>query len=228
MSHIHPDTLTFLRDLAANNNRDWFESQRDRYELAHQNMIEFANALRNELRQDDELETRSGKDSLMRIYRDVRFSKDKSPYKTYWGGGFRRATTKRRGGYYFHIEPGASFAGGGFWGPNPEDLKKIRDGIAHRYEELREIINHPTFKSFFGELRGDQVKTAPRGYDKMHPAIDLLRYKQFLLKYDFPDEEVTSPGFASKVSHTFTRMHPFFDFMSEILSADADGHPVHG
>src|SRR4249919_2829601 len=116
---ISKSNFDFLKDLSKNNNRDWFLKNKERYDEAHQNIISFADALLTEMRKHDNIETKSGKASLFRIYRDVRFSKDKSPYKTYWGGGFKRATKKLRGGYYFQIAPGDSLAAGGFFAPNP-------------------------------------------------------------------------------------------------------------
>ena len=147
----------------------------------------------------------------------------KHPYKTHWSGSFRRATDLRRGGYYFHIEPGNSFVGGGFWGPNPEDLKRIRTDIAFDDKPLRQIISHPAFISTFGTLQGEQLKTRAKGFDADHKAIDLLRYKQFLLMRRFTDAEVLSDQFIDLVNQTFINMRPFFDYMSEILSTDSNG-----
>ena len=134
---ISASNLSFLMDLKKNNNREWFNKHKDRYLKEHQHMIAFADALLAELKKLDNIETASGKESLFRIYKDTRFSKDKTPYKINWAGGFKRATKKLRGGYYFHIEPGNSFVGGGFWGPNPEDLKRIREDIALNYKDWR-------------------------------------------------------------------------------------------
>ncbi|RZM27697.1 MAG: DUF2461 domain-containing protein, partial [Pedobacter sp.] len=158
---IYPSSLEFLKTLKANNNREWFAIHKDRY-LAELELIEgFADELLNGLNTHDVIETLSGKKSLYRIYRDTRFSKDKIPYKTHWSGSFKRATKYRRGGYYFHVEPGNTFVAGGFWGPNPDDLKLIRESIAFDAEPLRAILKSPEFISSFGELRGDQLKTTP-------------------------------------------------------------------
>src|SRR3978361_1695430 len=120
---IQKDSIDFLKDLSENNNRDWFNQYKDRYTEAQGNIIAFADALLAELNKHDHIETLSGKKSLFRIYKDVRFSKEKVPYNTYWSGSFKRATNKLRGGYYFRIEPGGSGLAGGFWGPVPDDLK---------------------------------------------------------------------------------------------------------
>lgn len=182
-------------------------------------MESFAGALLQELNRHDVIETVSGKKSLHRIYRDTRFSNNKTPYKTNWSGSFRRATQYRRGGYYFHIEPGNSFVAGGFFGPNPQDLKLIRDDIAFDAKPLRNILSDPTFISSFERLKGEKVKTTPKGFSADHEAIDLLRYKQFLLSRHFTDEEVLSADFLAIVNQTYRNMRPFFDYMSEVLFA---------
>ena len=186
-------------------------------------MIEFAQQLYDAMLQHDHLVESTGKKALQRIYRDVRFSKDKSPYKNHFGGSFRRATTALRGGYYFHITPGETFIATGFWGPNSEDLKLIRSHIAAEPDRLRDVIQQKGFRDHFEVLKGEQVKTAPKGYAKDHAAIDLLRYKQFLLLKSFTDTEVLSSSFAKKVSDTFSQARPFLDYMSEILTTDLNG-----
>ena len=223
---ISKSTLQFLKDLSENNNRPWFNDNKDRYTAAYENMIGFAEALIDEMSHHDHLVPMSGKKSLFRIYRDVRFSKDKSPYKNNFAGGLKRATKWLRGGYYYHIEPGTSFAGGGFWGPNTADLKRIRDEIAADHQPLMKIISSPTFKKTFGTLQGETVKTAPKGFDKDHPAINLLRHKQFLISRPFTEAEVTSPNFVKELSQTFQKMRPFFDYMSEVLTTDSNGVPI--
>lgn len=223
---ISKSTLQFLKDLAKNNNRPWFNDNKDRYLAAHENMIAFAEDVIDEMSHHDNLVPMTGKKSLFRIYRDVRFSKDKSPYKTNFAGGLKRATKWLRGGYYYHIEPGESFVGGGFWGPNSADLKRIRDEIAADDKPLRKIIADPTFKKTFGSLKGDAVKTAPKGFAKDHPAIDLLRHKQFLISRSFTEKEVTSPNFAKELCQAFQNMRPFFDYMSEVLTTDSNGVPI--
>lgn len=222
-SIISSTTLQFLKDLQENNDRGWFAKEKDRFVAAKENMQSFADALLAEIEQHDEIE----KMKVYRIYRDVRFSKDKSPYKNYLSGSMMRATKWRRGGMYFHIEPnGKSMIGGGFWNPNSADLARIRQEIAADDSFLRKIIAAPNFKKHFGELEGNQVKTAPRGYAKDHPAIDLLRYKQFLLGEYFTDKEVTSKNFIKKATTSFLAMRPFFDYMSDVLTTDSNGVPI--
>src|SRR5215468_7774230 len=123
---VKTSTIDFLKKLSKNNNRGWFNENKNLYVAAHENVLAFVDALLSEMRKHDTIETRDAKDSLFRIYRDVRFAKDKSPYKTYWAGHFKRATKKLRGGYYFQVEPGKTFVAGGFFSPNPADLLHIR------------------------------------------------------------------------------------------------------
>ena len=223
---ISKSTLQFLKDLSNNNNRPWFNDNKDRYTAAHENMVAFAEELIDEMSHHDNLVPMTGKKSLFRIYRDVRFSKDKSPYKNNFAGGLKRATKWLRGGYYYHIQPGESFAGGGFWGPNSEDLKRVRQEIAADDQPLRKIIADPTFVKTFGTLKGDAVKTAPKGFAKDHPAIDLLRHKQFVISRSFTEKEITSAEFVHELVQTFQDMRPFFDYMSDVLTTDANGVPI--
>jgi uncharacterized protein (TIGR02453 family) len=220
---IQGTSLRFLQLLKKNNNREWFAKNKELYIQAQNDLEIFAGALLTELSRHDLIETPSGKKSLHRIYRDTRFSADKTPYKTNLSGNFTRATKSRRGGYYFHIEPGNSFVAGGFWNPDPQDIKRIRDEIAFDDRPLRKILKTKAFLSSFGELKGEQLKTAPKGFDSGHAAIDLLRYKQFLLIRRFQDKEVLDGSFVKLVSQTFQHMRPFFDYMSETLTTDVNG-----
>lgn len=223
MALLSKSNLEFLRNLTKNNNRDWFTENKKEYEKQHIETINFAEAVLTEMRKHDNIETLNGKKSLMRIYRDVRFSKDKSPYKNNWGGGFKRATKMLRGGYYFHVEPGACFVGGGFWAPAPADLLRMRKEISLNEVEFRKILNSKSFKSVFGELQGEKLKTVPKGFDKEDKALDLLQYKQFLISKSFTDKEALSPDFYLKVNETFKAMRPFLDFMSYALTTNENG-----
>ena len=221
---IPHQSIRFLKLLKKNNNREWFNAHKEAFLTAQQTIELFADKLLAELNRHDIIETPSGKKSLGRIYRDTRFSGDKTPYKTSWNGHFRRATQYRRGGYYFHIEPdNNSFMAGGFWGPAAEDMKRIRDDIAFDPSPLRKILQSKSFVTTFGTLQGEQLKKMPRGYDANNKAGDLLRYKQFLLIRKFTDEEITSPSFFAKASRTFKQMRPFFDYIIEVLTTDANG-----
>lgn len=221
-------SLDFLKKLKRNNNREWFNKNKERYLYEKEQIEAFAAALLAELNSHDLIETESGKKSLHWIYRDVRFSKDKSPYRTCWSGSFRRATKFRRGGYYFHIEPGNNYIEGGFQGPGPQDLKRIRDEISFDGAELQKILQSKTIVSAFGQLQGEQLKTAPRGYDASNEFIELLRYKQFLLRRHFTDDEVLAANFVKEAAKTFKNLRPFFDYMSMVLSTDNNGIGVVG
>jgi len=216
---IQPSTLQFLKNLSANNNREWFQANKAHYEAALANMKQFAQAVESALSETDLLETAT----LFRIYRDVRFSKDKSPYKNNFGIGLSRATKRLRGGYYLQVEPGASFIGGGFWQPNAEDLKRIRAEFAMDDQPIREIMADARFRQYFDTLQGDALKTAPSGFDKNHPAIDLIRKKGFVVKRNFTDEAVSSDQFIQEVKKTFQAMRPFFDYMSMVLTTNLNG-----
>ena len=220
---INEESVKFLKTLKKNNDRDWFNTHKDTYLKAHENIIDFADALLAEMNKHDQIETPSGKKALFRIYKDVRFSKDKTPYNCHWSGGFKRATKKLRGGYYFRIEPGNSFLAGGFWGPEPDDLKRIRQDIDLNYKDWKKLLTNKALVNTFGAIMGEQVGSAPRGYAKDHPAIDLLRYKQFILKYEFTEKEVGSPDFVKKVNDTYKKMRPFLDYMSDVLTTDGNG-----
>ncbi|MEM7659556.1 MAG: DUF2461 domain-containing protein [Bacteroidota bacterium] len=222
-----PSLFTFLQELSQNNHREWFQEHKGRYEVAHKEMIQFAEDLLMEMAQYDHLIEMTGKKSLFRIYRDVRFSKNKAPYKTHWAGQMKRATEALRGGYYYHIAPNnQSFVAGGFWAPEKDDLKRIRVEIAADANPLREIITADPFVKLFGEVEGDELKTAPKGFSKEHPDIDLIRKKQFIVTRYFTDEVVHSADFLPEVVDTFRGMRPFFDYMSEVLTTDSNGVSV--
>ncbi|MCZ4245764.1 DUF2461 domain-containing protein [Pedobacter punctiformis] len=223
IKQIQPSGLDFLKLLKKNNDREWFNAHKTEFQKKQVLIESFAQALLDLMNTHDVIETPSGKKSLYRIYRDTRFSNDKTPYKTHWSGSFKRMGKQRRGGYYFHIEPGNSFVAGGFFGPSPQDLKLIRENIAFDDQPLREILKDKTFIASFETLKGEQLKTTPKGFEADHEAIDLLRYKQFLLVRKFSDEEVLSTDFLNKCDQAFKNMRPFFDYMTEILTTDANG-----
>jgi len=220
---ISRSSLDFLKDLSKNNNRNWFAKNKDRYLKEYENMIAFADALLSEMKKHDDIETLSGKDSLFRIYRDTRFSKDKTPYKTYWAGSFKRATKKLRGGYYFQIEPGGSLAAGGFFNPNPADLLRIRQDIDLNYTDWKKLVAGKKITNIFGALKGEKVATAPKGFAKDNSAIELLKHKQFYFERKFSDKEVLAPLFFKELNQTFKNLRPYFDYMSDVLTTDLNG-----
>lgn len=220
---LQPSNLEFLKLLKNNNNREWFAKNKLRFVQEQKQLIQFADELLVLMNKHDVIETPSGQKSLFRIYRDTRFAKDKTPYKTNWAGHFVRASKSRRGGYYFHIEPGNTFAAGGFWNPDPKDLKRIREELDYDDSSVRKILKSKSFVDTFGSLKGEQVKTTPKGFDSNSKAIDLIKYKQFLLIHKFEDKEIYEADFVKKVNDVFKKMRPFFDYMSDVLTSDANG-----
>lgn len=220
---ISNTTIDFLKKLSKNNDREWFNKNKNVYLAAHDNVLAFVDALLSEMRKHDLIETRSAKESLFRIYRDVRFSKDKSPYKTYWAGHFKRATKKLRGGYYFQIGPGETMAAGGFFNPDPKDLLRIRTDIDMNFDDWKKMLTNKKLANTFGELKGDKVITSPKSFSKDNPAIELLKYKQFYFSRSFKDEEVLGNNLLKEMNQTFRNLRSYFDYLSEVLTTDANG-----
>jgi len=213
----------FLKQVKENNNREWFAQNKSSYELIAKANKSFFNQIYTEFQKHDSLEGFH----IFRIYKDVRFSKDKSPYKTNFGASYSRTKPNLRGGYYIHLEPGNSFVGGGFWNPNTEDLLRIRKEFEMDTTEINRIMSDQVFMNYFGTIKGeDGVKTAPRGFDKNHPDIDLIKKKQFVVMRKFSDKEVYSDDLSKQVITTFLAMRPFFDYMSEVLTTDLNGESL--
>ena len=222
MIKINPDILVFYKDIEKNNNREWFEKQKSRYKALESELKVFNEEVKNGLDKEDDIE----RVKMFRIYRDVRFSKDKTPYKTHFGVSFHRKKPKLRGGYYMHIKPENSFIAGGFWDPNPKDLFRIRKELDFDAQELRNIINEKKFNLIWGELEGEKVKTAPKNFNKKHPDIDLIRHKQYIFIKKFNDKSVLSSDFLNEVINNFIAIRPFFDYMTNILTTDLNGVPI--
>ncbi len=219
---IPKSTFTFLKKLNKNNNRQWFNAHKDGFKKEEQYVKDFYASIRDGMEKFDHIEHHR----VHRIYRDIRFSKDKTPYKSHFSGGFKRATNFRRGGYYLHLEPGNSLVAGGFFGPNKDDLLRIRREIEIDAAPLITIMNKPSFKKHFGEIQGDGVKTAPKGFSRDHSHIELLRKKQFYFVHHFNDKEVFGQDFSKKVLVSFKLLIPYFDFMSETLTTDLNGQSI--
>ena len=222
-THIEKSTLKFLKDLAKNNDRVWFKASKNEYDYALANMKGLIESIESELSKVDMIE----KKKVFRIYRDVRFSKDKTPYKDHLGGSFTRATAARRGGYFLGIQPGnKSIIAGGFWNPESTDLKRVREELALDPSDFRKIINAKKFIDLFGQLEGQTLKNIPRGFDKESPAGDLLRMKQYLCYRPVSDKEIIEPNFLKKVVDTYKGMLPFFNFMSSVLTTNLNGESL--
>jgi len=217
---LNNEILSFLKELKVNNNRDWFNTHKPRFQEIQLEAKEFYEEIKQGMFQFDEIENFK----MFRIYRDVRFSKDKTPYKPHFAGSYSRTGKRLRGGYYLRIRPGETFLAGGFWAPNKEDLFRIRKEFEISDVEIREILEAPDFKRIFGgQLEGEELKTAPKGFQKDDPAIDLIRKKGFIAVRHFSDKEVLSPDFSKEVLNSFKALRPFFDYMSEVLTTDLNG-----
>lgn len=216
--------FNFLKRIKENNNREWFMAHKPEYDLITQENKVFFNQIYTELQQFDSLQALH----VFRIYNDVRFSKNKAPYKTNFGAGYSRTKPFLRGGYYIHLEPNNSFVGGGFWSPSAEDLFRIRKEFEMDTTEINNITSNKTFKKYFKELQGEEgVKTAPKGFDKNHSAINLIKKKQFVVKRIFTDNEVFSKDFKKETISTFLAMRPFFDYMSDVLTTNINGERLY-
>lgn len=210
--------LDFLSDLRNHNEKAWFDENRKRYEAAKAEFEGFISHLIGEIGEFEDLGNLAAKDCTMRIFRDVRFSKDKSPYRSNMAAsiapGGRKST---RMGCYVHIEPNdQSFVGGGLYMPSSEQLARFRDAIDQDVETFKEIIVAPDFKKHFGSIQGQSLKSAPQGYTKDHPEIELLKMKQILVIRQFSDEQVVSADFPNKVVQTCKAMKPFNDYLNEL------------
>lgn len=224
---LSKDSLQFIDDLKANNNRDWFIANKKRYEIFKKDYHQLVAAFLDIMKPlDPSLEMLEVKNCTFRINRDIRFSKDKSPYKSHIGVWLSSgAKGNNRAGYYVHIERGASFIAGGFYSPLPDDLKKVRKEIAFFYEDLEEIINNKTFKKEFGAFARNEkstLKNPPKGYDKEHPAVELLKLKSFEVLQKFDINEITQAGFVAKKSKKLILLKPLNEFMNRALTADEE------
>lgn len=220
---ITQEVLSFLQLLESNNNRDWFQEHKSEFKVVEKIVKDHFQLLFDSLKQHDDVDAIK----IFRIYRDVRFSKNKQPYKTHFGGTFHRVKPQFRGGYYLQIKPNnKSFSATGFWDPNKEDLLRIRKEIEIDASELRDILNENALKSVWGDLQGEELKTAPKGFDRNHPDIDLIKKKQFIFTKSYTDAEVLSSDFISKVTVDFKAIKPYFDYMSDVLTTNINGESL--
>ena len=220
---ISKNLLDFLILLKENNNRDWFNEHKKEFKKLEVDAKRNFNSLFEALKVHDDVDRLKN----FRIYRDVRFSKNKAPYKIHFSGSFYRRKPTLRGSYYVHLQPNnESFIAVGFWDPTKEDLMRIRKEFEIDDEEIRTIINVENFKNTWGGFVGEELKTAPRGFDKEHKAMDLIRKKQFLFTKKYTDQEVISTGFLEDVNTSFKVVRPFLDYMSSVLTTNINGEPL--
>jgi uncharacterized protein (TIGR02453 family) len=209
----------FLLELRENNNRDWFHANKKKYDQAKKDFELFVELSIEQIKDiDPDISGLHAKDCIFRIFRDVRFSEDKRPYKTHFGAFLAKSGRKSRyGGYYIHIEPEASFLGGGCYMPAPNVLKAIREEIFHNPLEFKEIITNKEFTSHFPEMYGDKLKTAPRGYPKDFEHIDLLNFKNYAVGKTVPDKIVQSDQFPIEISKCFSSLHTLNAYLNQIV-----------
>ncbi|MDG1014083.1 MAG: DUF2461 domain-containing protein [Flavobacteriaceae bacterium] len=220
---ISKNVFNFLEALKIHNNREWFKSNISTFRTVESEVKNFHSHLYDQLNQSDSIDNFK----VFRIYRDVRFSKNKTPYKTYFSGSFHRTKPELRGGYYLYLAPNnESFIATGFWNPDKEDLMRLRKEFEIDADEFRAIIAEPRFKANWGPLMGNELKSSPRGFAKQHPNIDLIRKKQFIFKKGYTDKEVLSDQFLQEVIYSFMVIRPYFDYMSSILTTNLNGEPI--
>ncbi len=213
---IQKSTLDFLKKLKKNNNREWFAKNKSLYENAKNDFDVFVFELINDIAEfDDNISGLEPKDCTFRIYKDVRFSKDKTPYKTGMGASINKGGRKSQNpGYYFHFEPGSCFLAGGSYNPMPDKLLALRKKIFNNTKEFEKIIKNKDFVKLFKSIRGEKLKTVPKGFPKEHPAAEYLKYKSFIVYQGVKDEKALSKNMVDYSVKVFNAMKPFIDFLS--------------
>ena len=210
----------FLKEISKNNNREWYHANKDKYTRAKADFENFVNIAIHEIGKfDDQIDTISAKDSIFRIYRDTRFSKDKTPYKTNMGAFIAKGGRKRGyAGYYIHIDPAGSFLAGGIYMPSSPVLKLLRQEIYNYSDEFRKIINDKSFELHFnGLIEDNKLKGAPRGFPKDFEDIDLLKYTSYTVFKNIPDDKIKNPEFIQEVIKVFKVMKPFNHFLNRAI-----------
>jgi uncharacterized protein (TIGR02453 family) len=216
-------SVSFFKKLKKNNNRDWFAENKPKFKELELEIKAFGEELKDRLNEFDNVD----RFKLFRIYRDIRFSKDKTPFKTHFGLYWNRLKPRLRGGYYLHISPNNNFLACGFWDPNPKDLYRIRKEFLHDANEFRKILKSKEIYSIWGNLEGTELKTAPRNFDKNHPDIDLIRKKQFVFKINYSDKEVIEKRFIDKIELSLKAIRPFLNYMTDVLTTDENGESLY-
>ncbi|WP_214227001.1 DUF2461 domain-containing protein [Pedobacter sp. B4-66] len=218
---IKPETLVFITNVAQNNNREWFAENKNRYEIAKADVLAFIDQLIPKLAAIDpefSIDT-PAKKCLLRIYRDVRFSKNKDPYKNNFGISFNIKGSDIHGpGYYLHIQPGECFLGAGFWMPEASVLKSVREEIDYNTSEFLSIIEAKNFKNIFSLSEEDKLKKAPKGYETDHPQIELLKLKSFIAICPLKDDEFLKPEIVDKLKTAFESVYPFILFLRNAVA----------
>ncbi len=220
---LEKSTIQFLKNLGRNNNREWFLKNKKTFDQANIDFLNFTDELITSIAKfDKSISGLKAKDCAFRIYRDVRFSKDKSPYKKNFGASINAGGKKAmQAGYYIHVEPGnKSFLAGGSYLPPSDKLAAIRQEIDYHLTDFKKILNAPDFKKNFGSLSEDEgmkLRTAPKGYPGDHPAIELLKFKSFIISWRIKDEVILSKKFPSDAIEIFKSMKPLHDFLNRAM-----------
>ena len=218
---LQPSTIKFLKELKKNNNKPWFETNRKSYEAAKEDYISLIDSVIAAISKFDEpIGNLKAKECIFRINRDVRFSKDKSPYKSNMGAFIKPGGKKVNApGYYFHCEPGQSFAAGGLYMPEPAQLAKIRQEIDYNFDEWEEILHHKTFRKYFtkGVDGIDVLSRPPKGYAEDNPAIAYLKMKSFIVSRPLTDAELLDKNLTREIAKTFEAMKPMIDFLNHAM-----------
>lgn len=212
---IEQSTLDFLKELKANNNRDWFNDHRLLYEAARDNFATFIEELIISLNKiDDFVSDANPKNSIFRIFKDVRFSKDKSPYKSHFSASISKGGRKSDyAGYYIHVEPeNKTILASGIWHPQPAILKSVRNEISYNHQEYEKIIRNKKFVASFGQVEGNKLVRPPKGFDKEHPAIEYLKHKDFVVHHKVKDKEICQPSFKDYCVKKFEIAKPFSEY----------------
>ena len=217
---LQRSTIKFLKDLKKNNNKPWFEKNRKVYEEAKADFAKFIQAVIDQLgKKDTSIKNLVAKDCMFRINRDVRFSKDKSPYKSNFGASINKGGRKgeNTAGYYFQVQPERNFAGGGIWMPEPNELKKVRQEIDYNFTDFKKIIGSKKFKSVYGDLDRSAeflLIRVPKGYEPDNPAADYLKLKSFVAISFFSDADLTSKDLVKKTVAAFEALQPLIEFIN--------------
>ena len=220
---VNPSIFKFLSDLSNNNNRKWFAKNKIYYQNEEEQIKDFFYAINEGLSNIDNIVEMKA----YRIYRDIRFSKDKTPYKTYRSCSFKRGTKALRGSYHLEITVGGSFLAAGFWQPNKEDLFRIRKEFELDSSYIKDILYDKEFATTFSGFHDiNSLKIAPIGFDKNDPNIDLIKKKDFIVMRKFTDKEVLSKDFHSIVIDSFKKVRPYLNYMSDVLTTNLNGESI--
>ncbi len=217
---LQSSTIQFLKSLKKNNNREWFEKNRKQYELAKTDYLNFVTIVLNEIQEfDQSLAELEPKKCVFRLNRDVRFSKNKEPYKTNFGASFSKgAKLIQTAGYYFHLEPGENFVGGGLWMPMAPDLNKVRQEIDYCFKEFASILKKPAFKSTYGDLdQSMKLVRPPKGFEIDNPAIEYLKLKSFVVTRPIKDTDLLDKQLIKNVVKDFKTIAPLVHFLNRAI-----------